>query len=101
MPRWRRITQSRQPIGDGAFRPVQTSQKDAGCFAYPVGDYRALLQLHRRAADQAAPANVEAAALVVERWQHLLTDPPEFELGDAFLDVGDQDAIGSFETSLH
>ena len=51
---WQRaICQSRQALGDGAFRPMQTSKKYAGCFANPVGDYRALLQLEvERSPDQ-------------------------------------------------
>ena len=52
-PGQRAICQPRQPLGDGAFRPMQTSQKDAGRFANPVGDDRALLQLEiERSADQ-------------------------------------------------
>jgi hypothetical protein len=32
-------------MGDGTFRPMQTSQEDAGRFANSVGDHSALLQL--------------------------------------------------------
>jgi hypothetical protein len=37
--------QSRQPLGDGAFRPMQTGKKDAGRFTNLVSDDRAFLQL--------------------------------------------------------
>src|SRR5256886_5702928 len=51
---WQRaICYSRQPLGDGAFRPMQTSKKDAGRFTNPVSDHRALLQLEvERSPDQ-------------------------------------------------
>jgi hypothetical protein len=51
---WQRaICQSRQPLGKGAFRPIQTSKKDAGRFTNPVSDDRALLQLEiERSPDQ-------------------------------------------------
>src|SRR5262249_7456156 len=39
------ICQSRYPLGDGAFRPMQTSKKYAGHFANPISDDRAVLQL--------------------------------------------------------
>ena len=52
-PGQRAVGQPRQPLGDGALRPVQTGQKHAGRFADPVGDDRALLQLEiERGADQ-------------------------------------------------
>ena len=34
----------RQGRGNGAFRPIETRQKNAGRFANPVGDYGAVLQ---------------------------------------------------------
>src|SRR5258706_10206283 len=47
------IGQSRQPLCDGAFRPMQTSKKDAGRFTNTVSDDRALLQLEvERSPDQ-------------------------------------------------
>ena len=51
---WQRaICQSRQPLGDGAFRLMQTSKKDAGRFTNVVSDDRALLQLKvERGSDQ-------------------------------------------------
>ena len=52
-PRQCAICQSRQSLGDGAFRSMQTSKKYAGRFANPVGDHRALLQLEiERSPDQ-------------------------------------------------
>jgi tripartite-type tricarboxylate transporter receptor subunit TctC len=44
-PRQRAIYQPLQPLSDGTFRPVQTSQKYARRLTNPVGDHRALLQL--------------------------------------------------------
>src|SRR5262249_30496196 len=47
------ICHLRQPLGDGAFRPMQTSKKYAGRFANPVSDDRTLLQLAaERSSDQ-------------------------------------------------
>jgi len=56
-PRWTSrqpaICQSRQPLGDGAFRPMQTSKKDAGRFTNLISDDRALQQLQvKRGSDQ-------------------------------------------------
>ena len=34
-----------QPLGDGAFRPMQAGQKYTRCFANSISDHRALLQL--------------------------------------------------------
>ena len=52
-PRQRAACQPRQPVGDRALCPMQTSQEYAGCFANPVGDHRALLQLKlKRGPDQ-------------------------------------------------
>src|SRR5262245_53380062 len=51
---WQRaICQSRQSLGGGAFRPMQSSKKYAGRFTNPVSDDRALLQLEvERGPDQ-------------------------------------------------
>ncbi len=51
---WQRaICQSRQPLGDGAFRSMQTSKKDARRFTNLVSDDRALQQLKvERGSDQ-------------------------------------------------
>ena len=47
------ICQPRQPLGDGALRPVKTGQKYTRCFAHPVGNHGALLQLElKRSPDQ-------------------------------------------------
>ena len=52
-PRQRAVCQPRQPLGDGAFRPVQAGKEYTGCLANPVGDHCALLQLEiERGADQ-------------------------------------------------
>src|SRR6202030_3863557 len=43
---WQRaIRKPCQPLGNGAFRPMQARQKHTRSIANPVGDHRALLQL--------------------------------------------------------
>ena len=52
-PRQLAICQPHQPLGDGALRAMQAGQKYTRCFANPVGDHRALMQLQiERSADE-------------------------------------------------